>query len=183
MTSRTCVFAASAISILWTLSACSSSTTTVVADASVDAPLDAGKDTSTDGPPLCNMVANTAPTIGQQYAAGEPPAPTGGTIIDGTYFVTAATIFTADAGVTGPTGALIRQTNVIAGKTFEIASGSLSQTGSFTTNGTAIEIKINCPVGTPAPPFVTYDADGHVVRVYSARNDAGVTASYTFTKQ
>ena len=182
MTSRSAVFGASVISILWGSSACSSSTNGAT-DASVDAPLDAGKDTATDGPRLCNMVTNGAPVIAQQYAPGDPPAPSGGTIVDGTYFVTAATIFTADAGATGPTGALIRETDVISGTTFQIASGSLSQTGSFTTNGTAIAIAITCPPGTPAPPFVAYDANGRVITVYSARNDAGVTASYTFTKQ
>lgn len=183
MTPRTCVLSASAISLLWAAAACSSSSTIKVADASVDAPLDASKDAATYGPVSCNMVANTAPIIAQQYATGDPPAPTGGSIVDGTYFVTAATIFTADAGATGPTGALIRETNVIAGETFQIASGSLSQTGSFSTNGSAINVAIHCPAGTPAQPFVTYDANGRVIRVYSARSDAGVTASYTFTKQ
>src|SRR5580704_15253687 len=61
-------------------------------------------DAAPDAPGTCNTLVDSAPAITVEQVAGEPPAPQGGTIVDGTYALTAAVIYTGPGGPTGPSG-------------------------------------------------------------------------------
>src|ERR1019366_7009192 len=93
--------------ILLLIPACSSSpgdstATDAGTDAAQDAGHDAANDAATDAPQACNALVNGAPTIPIDQVASEPPLPQGGTVVDGTYWLTAVVIYT---GASGPTGA------------------------------------------------------------------------------
>ena len=52
----------------------------------------------------CNDVVNTAPVFDGRKVALGIPMPSGGTIVDGTYYETDYTIYTGPGGATGPEG-------------------------------------------------------------------------------
>ncbi|MEO6420570.1 MAG: hypothetical protein ABIP39_14245 [Polyangiaceae bacterium] len=200
MNPRTSVLGASAIAILWAFAACGGDDSTATSpDASTDATeepavkLDAGMDTAvadtgTDAMTGCNNLGNSAPNVMQQYAAGEAPVPAGGTIPDGKYFVTGSSVFVGDAGLTGPTGAVLKQTEVVSGNTFQLVSfegtviGSVTQTGTYTVNADASVVAVTtCPA--PDQRQLGFDSDGGTLTIYTPHTDAGPSISLTLTRQ
>jgi hypothetical protein len=62
-------------------------------------PLDLPEDAATCAGAACNgLVIGDAPIIEEVLVAGSPPAFTGGTLVDGTYYLTSLVIYGADAG-------------------------------------------------------------------------------------
>lgn len=200
MNPRTSVLGISAIAILWALTACGGDdSTTTTPDASMDATeepavkLDAGMDTAvadtgSDVMQGCNNLGNSAPSVAQQYAAGEAPAPSGGTIADGTYFVTGSRVFVGDAGLSGPTGAMLKQTEVVTGNTFKLVSfegpviGSVTQNGTYSVNADAsVVATTTCPA--PDQRQLGFDSDGGTLTIYTGQGDSGPSISLTLTKQ
>ena len=80
-------------------------------DAAEDAALDAA---IPDG--ACNLLtlAPGQPMVNVVLAAGPVPAQTGGTLVDGTYYLTAGSAYNYDAG-TGPSGVIFQGTWVMSG--------------------------------------------------------------------
>jgi hypothetical protein len=76
-------------------------------------------DEAGDGGPECNTIANDAPVIPVTQVAADPPAPQGGTILDGTYWGTSLTIYTGPNGPTGTTGTF-QTTALIQGSTVQL---------------------------------------------------------------
>jgi hypothetical protein len=86
-----------------------------VSDAKGDAK-DAG-DANTDGGP-CTPLALSGTYITQQFVATDLPPPMGGTLVDGTYALTAAHDYTGPGGQTGPSATVFQETVVISGSSF-----------------------------------------------------------------
>ncbi|HEY8073756.1 MAG TPA: hypothetical protein VIF62_06600 [Labilithrix sp.] len=82
-----------------------------------DAATDAGGDDATPGDGSggmdagpCGIGANLGAKIDVQQTATDPPAAMGGTIADGTYVLTSATLYTGAGGATGSLGLTLAQT-------------------------------------------------------------------------
>jgi hypothetical protein len=138
----------------------------------------------------CNAVDNTAATIDRTQVAEALPIgdAAGGTFAPGTYFRTAATVYTGVGGGTGPNGVTDRQTVVLsaasAGGTAFVAqsvqsmNGGADQRGTLmgTPSGTTVSLVITCPVSAPFADFpytatstgyTVYNTVDNVVEVYT----------------
>jgi hypothetical protein len=62
----------------------------------------------------CNTIAHSGSNIAITQVAEATPTAAGGTLVDGTYVLTARQIYTGVGGATGPTGEMRRQTLVIS---------------------------------------------------------------------
>jgi hypothetical protein len=62
----------------------------------------------------CNSLPNCAPKVTVNQVAADPPAPQGGTVPDGTYYMTDYTLFLGQGGVVGVGSAWFRETMVLA---------------------------------------------------------------------
>ena len=124
----------------------SSTTNAGLGDGTVDAPPEAG---SGEAGLVCAQPANPAPPISNGYQCGYAPIPAGGTIVDGTYFLTSGVRYPqGDAGC-GGAPAQNQCTLVVAGG--EIA---LVQTndpswyvGPYSVSGTSLTFVNNCGNG------------------------------------
>lgn len=160
--------------------ACSSATTASVPVEAEDAgPPEAGaaETSTTPEPGKCNAVVNGASVIGETAGVGTRPTPLGGTIADGTYFLTKHEVFPP-----GNPGATTRKrTIVFTGNTFETHEDDPGRqdsqgTGTYTTSGSMITFTVDCfggasvlatntvPYTATATTFATFakDADGDV---------------------
>lgn len=147
-----------------------------VTDASIDArPIDAA---------ACNAVVNQGTLLAIQQVAQAAPTPAGGTILDGTYVVTASTIYTGVGGLTGPNGSMVQATSVNSAGTYQYVDeggGTVNRSiGTFSTGATDITITQTCPDPTQLT-FTRFDASATTLTIYDDRNVAAVVA-LTFTK-
>jgi hypothetical protein len=154
---------------------------------------DTGSDSPTDspgdGPPVCNSIGNTAQSLAVDYDAVAPPVAQGGTVVDGTYLMTAVVIDTGVGGPSGPTGTNSQVTLQIAGTTLQIATNGepSTATATFTTNGTTLTATDSCP--DSKVQSVTYTVGAAPVTLTliidaGTFSDGGVkTLVETFTKQ
>jgi hypothetical protein len=69
---------------------------------------------------VCNDLVNTGTLIDRTGVNGDPPVATGGTVVDGTYDLTAFAVYVGTAGAPGPTG-------ITARSTIRIAAGKIDQ--------------------------------------------------------
>ncbi len=139
------------------------------------------------GQGACNDIANGAGVIEAVRIDVDPPAPMGGAIADGTYYLLSRIIY---AGVGGPSGGrteMHRATMIIAGSEAQFFGGDVSDVAerrslSFGVNGTNLTIDTTCPGGIPeeihpftatGPPVATilsiYYAEGSETRIESWR--------------
>jgi hypothetical protein len=82
---------------------------------------DAAADVGTDAAPgVCNTIPNTGNTVDAVNVQGDPPPYVGGAIQDGTYDITAVSIYVGVAGVAGPAGFTVTGS-------IQIASGVLQR--------------------------------------------------------
>jgi energy-converting hydrogenase Eha subunit B len=132
----------------------------------------------------CVALVNEAPLVQQVNASGEPPTPTGGTITDGTYFLTAAAVYGADAAV-GPTGASYQDMTVLSGggTTYALVSGvgndAQFSNGTVATIGTGIAITQTCP-SNMVYPYPRYSVAGTTITLFSS---GATTTVLTYSKQ
>jgi hypothetical protein len=104
----------------------------------------------------CNALSITGTAIiAQQQIAEAAPVPVGGTILDGTYFLTKDTIFTGPGGTTAATGVTTQEVQAFSATNFEI----LTQ---------------------PAAPSPSTDASG-TFAISSVTNEAGTSSGFTLT--
>ena len=100
----------------------------------------------------CNTLANVATAITPTCTTGTMPAGEGGTIVDGTYVLTAQTYYNVAAC---PAGAL-SETVVIAGSCFQAAFGD-----ALTGNGSvSVAVQGNNYTQTATCTFFSFDASG-----------------------
>jgi hypothetical protein len=63
-----------------------------------------------NGTCACNALVNSAPLVDPVYVATAVPVASGGSILDGTYYLTANRVYTGIGGTTGPTGGQVKNT-------------------------------------------------------------------------
>jgi hypothetical protein len=151
-------------------------------DAAPDHP---ASDAADDAPVACNTLVNSAPSITIEQVASDPPAPQGGTPVDGTYVLSAAVIYTGPAGPAGPSGTS-QTTLQITGSTIQVVSTGdpLTRTVTFSTSGTSIDSVDNCPDTDTRPGSYTATPTTFIVELDGGTDDAGArTLVETFTKQ
>jgi len=178
--------------VLLLIPACSSNSPgeSTQTDAGGDAANDAHSlpdtaDAAPDAPPVCNTLPNTASPVPVEQVASDPPAPGGGTVVDGTYALTAAVIYTEQSGPTGASGTT-QTTLQIAGDTIQVVSDGepATRTGTFTTSGTGIQWVGTCPDMETQPGTYTATPTTLLVELDGAAVDAGArTLVETYTKQ
>jgi len=144
----------------------------------------ASGDGASDGSVVCNTLVNGAPTKDTQEVASPAPVLTGGTIADGTYFLTDLTEYTGDAGMSG-TGGSNSTTIEVDGTTIQLAMvGNSTATEMVTTSGSSFTDMRTCPA--PATREGTYSATATTLTVQfqNGTADGGVnTIQETFTLQ
>ena len=146
---------------------------------------DAAGDAAIDAPTACNTLANSAAPIPVVEVAADPPAPEGGTVVDGTYALTGAVIYTGSAGPTGTSGTT-QTTLEITGSTIQVVSTGdpTTRTVTFTTSGTSLASVDTCPDTDSHPGTYTATPTTFVVELDGGTDDAGArTLVETFTKQ
>jgi hypothetical protein len=154
-------------------------------DAAVGAVGDAGGDAG-DGAVACNTLANTATQVTGAQVAANPPALTGGTVVDGTYSLTNLTIYTGPDGPAGATG--MSQTTIeISGATIQVVTNGTpgTRTEMFTsTAGGTFTATDTCPDTSAFQGAYSATSTTFVVQFPGGTDDAGVrTVQETFTKQ
>jgi len=178
-------------SMLLFVPACSSSPGVAPGtDAGGDAASDAHSladtgDGGLDAPIACNTLVNSASAIPIEQVASDPPAPAGGTPVDGTYALTAAVIYTGAGGPTGASGTT-QTTLQITGGTIQVASSGdpATRTVTFTTSGTSLASVDTCPDTDTRPGTYTATPTTFLVELDGGTDDAGArTLVETFTKQ
>jgi hypothetical protein len=152
-------------------------------------PADTGSAADTGTPQMlddagCIALVNEAPLVQQMNVAGDPPTPMGGTVVDGTYFITAASVYGSDAGV-GPTGNNFQNMSVVSGGgtlyalVAGVGNGASMSNGTIATSGANITLTQTCP-SNDVLAFNRFDATGTTLTVYTSTPPV---SALTFTKQ
>ena len=110
--------------------------------------------TGPDGGAPCNTLTNSAPSVARQRVDQNLPSFTGGTVVAGTYFSTALTIYTGPGGATGPDGHYEQTTVVISGNSIQVVStkgdGCMERfNATYSTSGNQMTLTFTC--GGEAP--------------------------------
>jgi hypothetical protein len=152
-------------------------------DAGIDSATEA--EAAAEAATVCNTLANTAPAVPVQTIAADPPASTGGTIADGTYWMTEVVIYTGPDGPSETSGT--SQTTIqITGPTIQTVSAGDPPTTTVTlaTSGTAFTSTDTCGDAMVRQGTYSATATTFVVQVPAGTDDAGArTLVETFTKQ
>jgi hypothetical protein len=179
---------------------------TACSSSAVDAPADAGRadaaakgdaapeastpteeasvEAETEAAASCGDLANDAPTITVRQEATDPPVLAGGTIADGTYFLTAAVIYTGADGPSGPTGTAQTTVHIIGSTVQQTNAGTGTETYTLATGGSTLTATETCP--TPGVTQATYTATATTltVAVPAGTDEAGAkTLVETLTLQ
>jgi hypothetical protein len=95
----------------------------------------------------CNQLVNGAPVVSKATHAGPAPTMTGGTVVDGTYFLTAIDKYNDETG-----SGMHQETWVFAGNTFQSVTSdtvdgkvNFRASGTYTTAGNKVTLSITCP--------------------------------------
>ena len=133
----------------------------------------------------CNDVVNVAPVIAGQIVAANLPTPMGGTMVDGTYFETAYTIYAGPGGATGPEGVDHQLTAILAGRTARVAvlANGVQKRYVFNiaTSGTQTTWTPSCPPNQGPIPY-GFDASAAQIVLYLT-NDPTSLRTFTLTRQ
>ncbi len=143
-----------------------------------------------DAPPgdaatTCNTLSNVASTVSFEQVAQDPPQPQGGTIADGTYTLTAATIYTGPGGPTGASGSS-KVTVQISGTTIQVVTDGSPPTKTVTlaTSGSTLTASDTCPDTSVTHGSYTATAATLLIFLDGGTDDAGArTLVETFTRQ
>jgi hypothetical protein len=122
------------------------------------------------------------PLVEGNAAPNPPPAPAGGAIADGTYELTAVTLYT-DQVPPGPLGGdSLRETFVFSGGSFRAAYLLNAQlhggSGTYVVQGSQLQVSSSCPQATTT--VTPFTAAGGEVRLYSGQ--PGSTTESVLTK-
>jgi hypothetical protein len=134
----------------------------------------------------CNDLVLDAPAVGFTYDLAAPPAPMGGTIADGTYFLTAQVLYETASGPTFPLG---RTKAVIAGTIWQEMSGDPEPgsvnpdkrtTHALAATGTSLTLTRTCP---SAGQLQSAPYTAEATRITLFVEDRAKTIGTVFTKQ
>jgi hypothetical protein len=145
-------------------------------EAGFDSPPEATtEDAEMEAAVVCTTLANSAAAVPVQTFAADPPTPEGGTIVDGTYEMTGAAIYTGPDGPSGTNGT--SQTTIqITGSTIQIVNAGDPPTRTITlaTSGTSFTSTDTCPdYSTVIQGSYTATATTFVVQFPGGTDDAG----------
>jgi hypothetical protein len=136
-------------------------------------PSDAG------GSGVCNTLVNAAPVVSKTTNAGPTPAATGGTIADGTYFLTRMDKWN---GITGAN--THKETWVFSSGTIQVVTdnesdgGTKHASGTYATSGSTLTFTVTCPgAQTVSMPFTATATELTTI------NADDPNESHTYTKQ
>ena len=139
-----------------------------------------------DAGAVCQKGTQLAPPVEQQIVAGPKPVPTGGTIVQGTYLLTAMNYY---GGTPGPAGVQGDYTLVISGGEIVITGDrvagmlsapakALTATMTYSTAGDVLFPSVVCPPSYFYPSMVSYSATPTTLTIFKNPMDLEV-----FTKQ
>jgi hypothetical protein len=141
----------------------------------------------------CNSLTEPTKSVTVNCEQTSPlPIPSGGTVADGTYVMTAATFYadgdTCPAAETDHTQWLICGTSWQTSQNATVSGGqttTLDLNATVTTMGTQVSIDVTCGYAQMEPPFVFgYDADSTTLRLYVGGGGNATSGRVdTFTKQ
>jgi hypothetical protein len=123
--------------------------------------------------------------VSVEQVASDPPAAQGGTIEDGTYWMTAATVYTGPGGPTGETGTM-QTTILVSGGTIQVVTtrGPATRTVSITTSGTYFTVTDSCPDTAVVQGSFTASGSTLTIELPAGTDDAGArTLVETFAKR
>jgi hypothetical protein len=127
-----------------------------------------------DGAAACNALTNAASPVMGTEVAQNPPTLVGGTIVDGTYFLTGLTTYTGPQGSTGSSGTT--QTTIkISGATIQVITNGTPATRNetLTTTGNQFTSTDTCPDTNVIQGTYTATATTLVVQFSAGTDDAG----------
>jgi hypothetical protein len=140
---------------------------------------------SGNGAAACNILENGGNVVDQNRIVGEPPTGTGGTIVDGTYELTAADVYVGAGGVPGPSGVTYQGALALAtGKLERVMLMQASQAatpietrslGDLIAGGTTFTVTQTCPA--PFQDQYTYSVLNNTLNITSLITKE----SFTFT--
>jgi len=134
----------------------------------------------------CSELVLDAPAVGLTYDAAPPPASAGGTIADGTYFLTAQVVYRTASGSTILLG---RNKVVSAGASWQEVTGEPEPssvnpdkrlTYALNATGTSLTLARTCP-SAAQPETLQYTAEATRLTLFV--QDSGKTIGTVFTKQ
>lgn len=171
MSLRPFVFSAFVALSSASVAACAADTTTTTTPGSNTDP-----STPVDPNAPCSTLENVAKPVEILEQASEPPVPTGGALVDGTYVVIGAVRYTGAGGANGPTGKNVQMTVRITGSIAESNFDNVPRKARIQVDGTNLRTTAICPSASAvddAPFSVTpsglslYLHDSKGTRVYS----------------
>jgi hypothetical protein len=143
------------------------------------------KDTGPGG--ACNTLTNTATEANQSTVKGNAPAATGGTIADGTYFLSEFVLYDPTGTDEAPSPSGLNVTMSIKGTamdSIQTLPDSTSQTfaETFVTNGTKLQRTLSCPKAGPDLEAV-YTVAGNKLTIFETDPNSKLVAGNVYTKQ
>lgn len=151
-------------------------------------PAEAGsRDTGTreTGPASCVSIVNGGADIPEVQVASDPPAATGGVPSLGTYYLTAATLYTGVGGATGNTGKTRKETisgSIGSFEAIEEMTGAApyAYSGTYSLGGqNDVAYSVTCP--SPGNVNVPFSASGTSFKLY--RQVSGKTIELAYELQ
>jgi hypothetical protein len=178
-------------------SACSSTSTSSASgdggDNEASAPGDAGtketggEDSASDGAAGCNTITNGAAESTTSTKKSTAPAATGGTIVDGEYYLDEFNIYEPMGTASAATPSGLKVTLVIKGNLMQSAqelpdgaTDTFSET--FTVSGTKLDRTLTCPKAAPDLAAV-YSVNGSKLTIYETDPKSMLVAESIYTKQ
>jgi len=134
----------------------------------------------------CNDIVLDAPAVGFTYDPGAPPDASGGTIANGTYFLTAQVVYQTPSGIEIPLGRtkVELNDNVWQEVSGDPEPGGVNPdqhtTSTLSTNGTSLSLGRTCPT-LAQPETAEYTAEAQTFTIFVL--DAGKTVGTVFTRQ
>jgi hypothetical protein len=142
---------------------------------------DSGDSATTGDGAMCGTLANNATPVDERYVGDTLPLPLGGTIANGTYFLTAVNVYTGIGGNVGLTGRILTETTTFDTSTstrtdviqIDFSDGGIgtpiTSSGAFATNATTFTYTATC--GASAGSTFSYSVLGSTLHLYSAPNE------------
>lgn len=132
----------------------------------------------------CAQLANGASVVEEQFVGDAVPPAIGGAIQPGTYFLTAARIYTGAGGNAGPTGQQLQETMLAADSNYQDVSstgvadaGGLSPPvytqGTYATAASTVTFSQTCPSAVEIK--TTYSVVGGTLHLYAGSSELVLT--------